>query len=309
MDALASADQPAKPQAEYRHLQSSRYDLVKGTTTDEMIALQDFIATRPPSVAETWWKGLLFSDRSQTPPGVPPPPASAMQPVARFRAVPDPKVPLSGEGAALSAPLFLQNCRSFTVEYAGDFVTQLTDVRGNGADTRLDPNLPDGEITMDDMADPRYGQVVAAEPDGRIDFYTVSTGRTTPWGPECVERVRFYGLPRDADGRGAIPGAVSGRLTNELGAVVPLRDVVRTGAAANPALASFDRAEFERQVTFAPHTDYAAPGAVPPDAAYTCVWGPGQPRPKMIRIIVTLEDPENRLGVGQTYEYVFEVGW
>jgi hypothetical protein len=31
------------------------------------------------------------------------------------------------------------------------------------------------------------------------------------------------------------------------------------------------------------------------------------PRPRLIRMVLTLEDPEQRMKVGQTYEFVFQV--
>jgi hypothetical protein len=45
---------------------------------------------------------------------------------------------------------------------------------------------------------------------------------------------------------------------------------------------------------------------------YTAVWGPdtdalGIKRPKMIRIIATVDDPNGRLSDGQTFEYVINL--
>lgn len=43
-------------------------------------------------------------------------------------------------------------------------------------------------------------------------------------------------------------------------------------------------------------------------ANYVCAWQAGDPKPKLIRITMTLEDPNSRSGTGgQTYEYVFPV--
>ena len=47
------------------------------------------------------------------------------------------------------------------------------------------------------------------------------------------------------------------------------------------------------------------------DDKYVVAWGPDtvdQPRPKMVRIIVTIDDPDGRIAEGQTFEYVFRVG-
>ena len=34
-------------------------------------------------------------------------------------------------------------------------------------------------------------------------------------------------------------------------------------------------------------------------------WGPTDPKPKMIRILMTIDDPNGKLTDGQTFEYVF----
>jgi hypothetical protein len=263
-----------EPDPNFRPIQSSRNDLVQAKTSDMTTTLKQHIAQQPSA---NWWSALVY----------------------RFNSVPEPKSPLTGASAALSAPAFLPDCRSFAVEYAGDFVTQLQDVRGVGS------AVPDGKVTIEDMLDPMYGQVTSATPDGVIDFYTVPTGATGTLGAERIERVRFYGLPRDADQTGIVRGNAT--RTIDLGAVVPLRDMVRSGVSMNTSLASYI-APFERSITFAPSNNYMAPLAFRPNDNYVCVWGPGQPRPKLLRIVLTLEDGNDRLGVGQTYEYVFEVG-
>ena len=40
---------------------------------------------------------------------------------------------------------------------------------------------------------------------------------------------------------------------------------------------------------------------------YICAWGPNDPKPKMIRITIALDDPAGRLPNkdGQTFEYIF----
>ena len=55
--------------------------------------------------------------------------------------------------------------------------------------------------------------------------------------------------------------------------------------------------------------DYANPQTgVQQGETYTAAWGPNDTnRPKMIRIIATVDDPNGRLGVGQTYEYVINL--
>ena len=46
---------------------------------------------------------------------------------------------------------------------------------------------------------------------------------------------------------------------------------------------------------------------------YVCAWGPDAPVSvgnaglKMIRILMTIEDPNNRLTTGQTFEYIIKL--
>jgi prepilin-type N-terminal cleavage/methylation domain-containing protein len=124
--------------------------------------------------------------------------------------------------------------------------------------------------------------------DGVVDFILV---------PGTGERViRWYGFPRDVTGDGSITRARD---------VVPLRDV------AGQQLA------FERQVP-TQRTEYAAPvGAaqittdpVAASAQYRCVWGPDTaslPRPKMLRIVMAIDDPAARIGGEQYFEFVVEL--
>jgi hypothetical protein len=71
-----------------------------------------------------------------------------------------------------------------------------------------------------------------------------------------------------------------------------------------------------------PVPNYAAPGALPFDATYTAAWQPPgtypptPPRrdppfetniPKMIRIVVGVDDPDGRMTSTQYYEYVIEL--
>ncbi|HYE16810.1 MAG TPA: prepilin-type N-terminal cleavage/methylation domain-containing protein, partial [Tepidisphaeraceae bacterium] len=84
----ASADPQKRP------IQASRTDLVQMSTETLLDGIKGYQLQNA-----NWWKGLVY----------------------RFQAVPQPNVPLNGDGAALSSPLFLSHCRSFTVEFGGDF--------------------------------------------------------------------------------------------------------------------------------------------------------------------------------------------
>ena len=49
------------------------------------------------------------------------------------------------------------------------------------------------------------------------------------------------------------------------------------------------------------------PNAMGANDGYICAWGPNDPKPRMIRITLMIDDPAGRLNEGQTFEYVFEL--
>jgi type II secretory pathway component PulJ len=209
----------------------------------------------------------------------------------QFQADPFPRRPLTAASVARVAPVFLTHCSQFAVEYAGDFVTQ---VRGDpyGATAAL-------------RSPPDEGRVISNDPDDVLDFVRMR---------DDSRSVRWYGLPRDTDGDGKITGGAGPGQTNRLTDVVPLRDVRRTATVRRPR--ERDEAPFERMVDergrqrlpFPAGGDYAR--SMPPDATYVAAWGPdtaGSPRPQMLRIVFTLDDPSGRLSAAQTYEYVVKL--
>lgn len=251
-----------EPNNAYKQLQSGRHDLVRTTVADLLT-----IARQHDSVANAkWWESLVY----------------------RFQADPTPMLPITSDSAALSTPIFLRNCRQFLVEFAGDFVTQERDIVNAKGGTK-----PDG-VTTHDINHANYGRITKLEPDGRLDFHLVPSGQ----GTEKLERIRFYGFPREVDGRPGIAGTGG---VNQMTDVVPFRDVARSYDG------SFSGAHWERVLPDAA-ADYDRPNALRPDAAYTCVFGPGDPRPKLVRIIITLEDPSGRVGASMSHEYVIQLG-
>jgi hypothetical protein len=56
-----------------------------------------------------------------------------------------------------------------------------------------------------------------------------------------------------------------------------------------------------------PKADYLSATGMPLGAEYSCAWGPNDPKPKLIRIIFTIDDPLGRTPTGQQFENVFEV--
>lgn len=227
----------------------------------------------------------------------------------RFQSNPFVLKPLDAARFSQQSPIFLPTCTQFIVEYAGDFVEQDNDPTS----TRY------GWVTN------MYSQVtplVQPATDGVIDYFVDSSSGTP------LRKIRWYGLPRDADGDGRVLGYAPGRNNNVLVDVVPLRDVIKSmsehpgvpnpvkGIIANPLWAApiekltvFTSAP-PPNLTLALRAEYTAAGAagMQSDEYYTCAWGPYDTvRPSMIRIIVTIDDPNGRLLEGQTYEFVFRV--
>jgi hypothetical protein len=133
-----------------------------------------------------------------------------------------------------------------------------------------------------------------------------------------VRRTRWYGMPRnvditdDASGPMIAGGTVS---QDRIKDVVPLRDVLQSAGAVVPLPASDYFEHFAGGLETA-RGNYAAPGAVSDDPhtlRYYAAWGPndlrkGSPtRPKMLRITMTVDDPNGRLTEGQTFEYVIDL--
>lgn len=128
--------------------------------------------------------------------------------------------------------------------------------------------------------------------DGNTDFVVDSSG---------VKKIRWYGFPRDTNGDGKIVAAD--------GDVVPLWRSI--GAS---ALTKCERADTT------PATNASPPVSNSGIVQYLVAWGPDSdswfntqiptPRPTMIRVTYTLDDPsaaDARIGAGQTFEYVFKV--
>ncbi|HEY8666053.1 MAG TPA: hypothetical protein VIL86_05275 [Tepidisphaeraceae bacterium] len=214
-----------------------------------------------------WWKQFVYSDYATT--------ANTDYRFNCYQFVPK---PLTSDWAALAAPIFLPGCGQFMVEYAGDYLTQSS-----------------------------TGAVTAQGPDGVVDF-CYDTSATTP--AVRTRKVMWYGLPRDTTGDGVISGytptaasATTGSPATQID-VVPLRDIIQnfatvmTPAATSPYAAAFEKEYPTKQA------DYVASGL---DKPYTCVWGPSDIKPSMVRITVQLEDANGRLAQGQVYEYVYNL--
>ncbi len=254
-------------------VQESRYDLAGTSIAGYSQILSAFI-NRIPANASSWWVNMLGG------------------PTSRFRGMPYPSRPLTAQAASQVSPVLAMNCSQFIVEFAGDFLNQ--DAAGVVTDTCM-----------------RYDSVASAyvqgTTDGLVDFVIPAVG-----APNAGQRqIRWYGMPRSTS------GSTSVKMTN--GDVVPLRDVWQTSTWNTPVAQnqSTRLAPFERTggsggnniLTAAAAADYTAAMAGTSGYYYPVAWGPTDSfRPKLIRITMTLEDPNNRLTDGQTYEYVFAVG-
>lgn len=232
----------------------------------------------------------------------------------RHQANPIPNRPLDSFGVARTAPIFLRGCTQFIVEFAGDFVTQDDRPFLNGNPANLNAE---------------FGRVFNQNPpvpDGVTDFVVHfndanSNGLINPAENGTVRRVtRWYGMPRDTNGDGVIPGWYAAPLTttnlnNLMPDVVPLRDVVSSGLGALYAPALDSGRSIEKFDTLDVPTnanrDYVgAAGGMTDRSRYFASWGPDTPlapKPRMIRITLALDEPAASMASEQTYEYVIEL--
>ncbi|MGD0461954.1 MAG: hypothetical protein ABSB74_05660 [Tepidisphaeraceae bacterium] len=219
------------------------------------------------------------------------------------------QAPVTAAALAEMAPFFLQHCSQFIVEYAGDYMQQ--------------NNNP---------ADPKYGAMTGLGPDGQIDYYVDANGN---------KHIRWYGMPRSSTGVPHLSGPGAGATTvlirgydpinvatndptaagvmNYFTDVIPLRDyytMYLNIGIPSPALCA---PPWEVDVNFDPTRDYANPDTT---GAYTggshIVFGDfkNPPRyvaawhddmPAMIRILIKVDDPNNKVKDGPWYEYVFRL--
>jgi hypothetical protein len=187
---------------------------------------------------------------------------------------------------AKTLPVLLPACSQFVVEYAGDYLRQ----------------------------DPRTGKVLdtytsgPSGVDGEIDYVVVAMASGVP-----QRRVRWYGFPRNVDLHDDTPPnpSVKGRVTdtNAMRDVVPLRDVLLSAGAPVPPASVFH----EHFADLPPVPDYGVPDAVAAGAKYCVAWKPQDlargslVRPRMLRITLTLDEPQARMTEGKTVEYVMDV--
>lgn len=231
-------------------IQTSQYDLAQTSIERFRQDVLDAIAADATPNLSMWWQSLVYDG------------SGAVDDASVYRFHCDPFVGSdpTPDRVARATPFFLGACTQFIVEFAGDFVTQ-----------------------DNDPASATYGNVIAAQPDGILDFMVDRQGGTPA---RWLRKTRWYGMYRDSSGDGAIDEQL---------------DVVPVAFLINPS----DPANFTTRRPFEKEVPVLNPPA-PPNTLrnYTCVFGPNDPRPQMLRIIVRIDDPRGRLAGGQEYEYV-----
>jgi prepilin-type N-terminal cleavage/methylation domain-containing protein len=280
-------------------IQSSRYDLAGIGMSDYRGKLITFL-NAPANANVAWWDQLFSGSTAaaQATPTVP----------TRFMASPLVSRPITSESLSQQAPIFLPGCSSVTIEYAGDFVGQDNTVYTTGTSNVISPTWGD-VVSVYRPANP-VAPPAAVGTDGVIDYIPVVPAPGAPAGSLPRSIIRWYGAPRNvyhttnATGGLSIPGWTAAAKSRNLTEVVPLRDVWRTLPieAANVVGAPFEK---NTQATMPTKADYLGAGGMPAGAEYTCAFGPNDPKPKMIRLTFTIDDPLGRTPNGVTQEMVF----
>lgn len=269
-------------------LLTSRYDLAATSVNEfKQRLVYDIGANGVKGTAggatEAWWEILA----GKSTPGGPP-----IEAGARFQGYTYPSKPLNGYGLARTVPVFVPGCTQFIVEYAGDYLNQ-------------DPTT--GNISGTYLNGP-------GSTDGQID-YVIQSERPVGRPPQKVRRMRWYGMPRNSDvsndraGPVIIGGLAATAEHNLLSDVVPLRD-----ALASAGVSTLPDDFFEHFVNLPLGNAYHGPIGSPAQSPnYYAAWGPSDlaagsaTRPKMLRITMTVDEPNGRMAEGQSYEYIMDL--
>ncbi|HRK32540.1 MAG TPA: hypothetical protein PLD59_15865 [Tepidisphaeraceae bacterium] len=237
-------------------LRDSRYDLVGTSISGYRAILNQVLANVANPLTYDWYSRMMLSERFETNP-------------ALVR-------PVKAGTVAAQAPIFMQNCTQFIVEYAGDFLAQ----DNNPVSSTY------GDIT---------GAFNASIPstDGEVDFVVLNRGT-----PAQRKVTRWYGLPRDTNGDASVPRPLAAANANNCPDVLPLRDLLTLGGGGPATFEKDVNTDLPTQPNYATGMTFGH--------SYTCAWGPSDNnRPRLIRLVVTTDEPAGRLPDGQTYEYVF----
>lgn len=198
----------------------------------------------------------------------------------------NPSIVFNARVMAQRQQILSEGVSQFIIEYAGDFVTQ-------GAN---------GAFAVD-------------QPDGVLDFVVVAPAAGTV--PE-QRAIRWYGMPRDVDEDGSIPGLGNAALRTSID-VVPLRDFTG-GQHLFEAVVMPGRADYLSAVP-ANLTEPGGSNGSPDDSSYQLIWGPREFTtiaatvngknlyrvPSLLRVVVEMSDPKGRTQNPVVQEMVFPV--
>jgi hypothetical protein len=299
-------------------IQDSRLDLA-GTSMRQYQGYVRSVAwpNQTGGGVQTWYIPILTVDQTT--------PISQLRPRNATRFACKPWVAKSANAGqmtfeeAMTAPLFVRGCSQFTVEFAGDYLTQNDIISPSGAVSTVPTAIPGLGRATD------LGVATAAKSDGVLDFDVVLTDQGG--GPKVpIKKIRWYGMTRSLTGVADDPAPKARWLPNP-DLVHPVNWHLRTVSTTPP----FTSLPFEKLGT------NAFPQNRPPCVdAYTCVWSPyelgklngttgsssnpptpndatyGQSYPNgfmpwMVRITMRVDDPNGRLAEGQTVEWVFNM--
>ncbi len=272
-------------------IQTARYDLA-GITLDQ---LRSDIATWEQAQGNSnWWRAMVFQGNITTGNDF------------RFACNPYVSRPMKSADMAAAAPYFVKGVSQFMVEFAGDYLIQdnnrfIKDASGNDT-TTLNSN---------------YGNAISAGNDGKVDYIVDRDAGG-------VERVRWYGYPRDANGDGIVKGsyyplrASPAKLKPEdLPDVLPVWEIYNALRlnGQNPVMPANGPSEVKltgdgtgsgravyEDVTN-PSFSMVRPGQY--CGRYTAVWK--NAAPAMVRILMRLDDPSGRVPNGQWAEMTFDL--
>jgi type II secretory pathway pseudopilin PulG len=235
------------------------------------------------------------------------------------------QTPVTAAALAEMAPYFLQHCSQFVVEYAGDYMQQ-------------DNNPP--------SSDANAGNMLGLGPDGQIDYYLDANGNKhirwygmprsstgTPHldglGTTAGDSVLIRGYDNTKDKAASIPA--TGLPINYFTDVIPLRDYYTMWFNSLNNNTLVYSPPWEVDVNFDPSRDYGAyfnpttnsvanvpaanasannnafngPFATSNPPRYVAAWHDDVPA--MVRILIKVDDPNNKVKDGPWYEYVFRL--
>ena len=258
-----------------------------------------------------WWDDLVSGDVSL---------AASGGGLTRFKCNPFVTKPMTAKDMAQASPYMLRGVSQFVVEYAGDYLAQENNPNSvaNVASGTTPRTYNYGEVISSYInpllhVSPVFGQpTIGTGTDGQVDYVLIppSNGTSLPRS-QWRKQIRWYGFPRSTSGNAVISPLGAGD-------VVPLAwhlkhepnvglDVSQpadaTGTGPGCRQMAFEKTNLADSVD-GNYASVLVPGT---NYQYTCAWGPNDPKPKLIRITVTIDDPTGRLADGQTYQYIFPV--